>query len=105
MEKRSSGCPDCLSAWFAVPTASRMESAQLGVAIDPLRSITCPSTMVDGAFGASLHAAHASSAAAIRIEFFICGPRGEDHMTLGPHCGSSQQEVNKTSGAGGTEVV
>src|SRR5260370_7809867 len=77
MEKRSSGCPACLSAWLAVPTASRMESAQLGVAIDPLRSITCPSTMVD-ALGASLHAAQAKSAAAIRIQFFICVPCAKD---------------------------
>src|SRR5919199_851563 len=38
--------PDCFSAWFICPTARRIDSAQLGVAIDPVRSMSCPTTIV-----------------------------------------------------------
>src|SRR2546425_477435 len=36
--------PSRLSAVLAVLTARRIESAQLGVAMEPVRSMTCPST-------------------------------------------------------------
>ncbi len=49
--KRSSERPACFNAWLAVPTARRIESAQLGVALEPVRSITWPMVTV-AVFGA-----------------------------------------------------
>src|SRR5512140_128834 len=80
---RNSPRPACFSAWLAVPTARRMESVQLGVAIDPVRSTTWPSTTV-AVFGACwVHAEHAiSAAAANRTErigsLLFLGQRGSD---------------------------
>src|SRR5262245_26098251 len=67
--------PDCLSAWLTWVTANRIDSAQLGVAIDPVRSISWPRTITDpfaeeGASAAGLHAA-AQIIRARKIRFII----------------------------------
>src|SRR5712664_4032439 len=73
--KRNSGWPACFNAWFAVPIASRMESAQLGVAMDPVRSMTCPRVTVAVFAPSCLQAAHARIAiAATRTTLVISSP-------------------------------
>src|SRR5712691_3567949 len=67
--------PDCFSAWLACVTASRIDSAQLSVASEPVRSISWPRTITEpfdarGASAAGLHAA-AQSARAKKILFII----------------------------------
>src|SRR5690349_1757771 len=67
--------PDCLSAWFMCETARRIDSAQLGVAIEPVRSMSCPRTMTEPlddccASAAGLHAA-AHSARTKQILFIL----------------------------------
>src|SRR6266446_2567280 len=71
---RRSGRPACFIAWFAVPTARRIESAQLGVAMDPLRSITWPMFTVTVFAPSGLQAAHRTSAAATRDILVIPSP-------------------------------
>src|SRR5439155_9224559 len=67
--------PDCLSAWLTCVTANRIASAQLGVAIEPVRSISWPRTITEpfpeeGASAAGLHAA-ARVSTTRRIRFII----------------------------------
>src|SRR5712692_8512550 len=55
--------PDCFRASLACETASRIDSAQLGVAIEPVRSISWPRTITEplGACGASAAGLHAAA--------------------------------------------
>src|SRR6266851_3146430 len=55
--------PDCFRASLACETASRFDSAQLGVAIEPVRSISWPRTITEplGACGASAAGLHAAA--------------------------------------------
>src|SRR3954452_3004360 len=71
---RSSACPDCLSAELAVPMARRMESDQLGVAIEPVRSISCPTVTVAVGFGDCLQPAQAINAATAMVNDFMTLP-------------------------------
>src|SRR6266571_2556331 len=91
--------PDCFSAWLACVTASRIDSAQLGVATEPVRSISWPRTITEpfdarGASAAGLHAA-AQSARAKKILFIILsrsrcvGSRRGRHVDL--HTGTARR--------------
>src|SRR6059058_576567 len=82
MSNRTLPWPACSRAWFIVCAARRMESLQLGVAMDPVRSRYWPMrTTVD--FGSLLQAAAASRAEKIRLRERIGPPAKFLGLTLG----------------------